>query len=131
MASLRGTMNKLYYPASIHLPGRDGPPTDLDESRTDIAVVQSSQHLPLSASTLPTLDNSSRAREAAESAAGTVVTQLLGMLVVALVVTSILGFTLFDRQGGNSTTAIVSLVMGGSAAVLGLIFGFREAHRVS
>jgi hypothetical protein len=43
-----------------------------------------------------------------------------------MVVTSMLGFTIFDR---NSTTAIVSLAIGGTAAVLGLIFGFREAHQ--
>jgi hypothetical protein len=43
----------------------------------------------------------------------------------------ILGFTLFDRQGGTSVTALVSLAIGGSAAVLGLIFGFREAHQAS
>jgi hypothetical protein len=30
----------------------------------------------------------------------------------------ILGFTLFDRQGGTSVTALVSLAIGGSAAVL-------------
>jgi hypothetical protein len=46
-----------------------------------------------------------------------------------MVVTSMLGFTLFDRQGGNSTTTMVSLAIGASAAVLGLIFGFREAHQ--
>jgi hypothetical protein len=50
---------------------------------------------------------------------------------VVMVVTSILGFTLFDRQGGNSATALVSLAIGGAAAVLGLIFGFREAHQAS
>jgi hypothetical protein len=46
-----------------------------------------------------------------------------------MVVTSMLGFTIFDHQGGNSATAIVSLAIGGTAAVLGLIFGFREAHQ--
>ena len=60
-----------------------------------------------------------------------VVTRLLAVLVVAMIVTSILGFTLFDRQGGNSATALVSLAIGGAAAVLGLIFGFREAHQAS
>jgi hypothetical protein len=48
-----------------------------------------------------------------------------------MVVASILGFTLFDRQGGTSAAALVSLAVGGSAAVLGLIFGFREAHQAS
>jgi hypothetical protein len=128
-------MNKLYYPAPTHLPGRDSAPTDLGESRTDIALDHSSQHLPTSASTLPSLENSSQeweeAESAADAAAGVVVTRLLAVLVVAMTVTSILGFTLFDRQGGYSATAIVSLAIGGSAAALGLILGFREAHQAS
>ena len=40
-------------------------------------------------------------------------------------------FTVFDRQGGNSATAIMSLAIGGAAAVLGLLFGMREAHQAS
>ena len=58
-------------------------------------------------------------------------TRLLAVLVVAMVATSILGFTLFDRQGGNPATALVSLAIGGVAATLGLISGFRKAHQVS
>jgi fumarate reductase subunit D len=58
-----------------------------------------------------------------------IITRLLAVLVVALVVTSVLGFTLFDRQEGTSATALVSLAIGGVAAVLGLIFGFREATK--
>jgi uncharacterized membrane protein AbrB (regulator of aidB expression) len=53
------------------------------------------------------------------------------VLVVVMVVTSMLGFTLFDRQGGNSATALVSLAIGGAAAVLGLTLAFREAHQAS
>jgi len=60
-----------------------------------------------------------------------IITRLLAVLTVAMVVTSILGLTLFDRQGGNSATALMSLAIGGVAAVLGLITGFREAHQVS
>jgi hypothetical protein len=48
-----------------------------------------------------------------------------------MVVTSILGFTLFAPQEGTSATALVSLAIGGAAAALGLIFGFREAHQAS
>ena len=123
-------MNKHFYPAQTYL-HRDGRPTDFGESRTDISgrLDHSSQHTPSSASTLPSPDDSRRQWEEAESAAGAVVTRLLGALMAVMVVTSILGFTLFDRQGGNSTTAIVSLAIGGFAAVLGLIFGFREAHQ--
>jgi hypothetical protein len=35
------------------------------------------------------------------------------------------------RQGGNSATALASLAIGGSAAALGLILGFREAYQAS
>jgi len=60
-----------------------------------------------------------------------IITRLLAVLVVGMVVTSILGFTLFDRQEGTSATALLSLAIGGAAAVLGLIFGFREAHQAT
>ena len=62
---------------------------------------------------------------------GVIITRLLVVLVVVMVATSILGFTLFDRQGGNAGTAVLSLVIGCTAAVLGLIAGFRKAHQVS
>jgi hypothetical protein len=45
-----------------------------------------------------------------------------------MVVTPILGFTVFDRQGGNSTTAVASLAIGSCAAVLGLLLGFVKAY---
>jgi hypothetical protein len=124
-------MNKLDSPAWTHVSGRDSPRTDLGESPTDIALDQTSQHMPTSASTWPSFDDSTGGREKAVSAAGMVVTRLLTVLVVAMVVTSILGFTLFDRQGGNSATALASLAIGGSAAALGLILGFREAYQAS
>jgi hypothetical protein len=60
-----------------------------------------------------------------------IVTHLLAVLVVVMVIASMLGFTVFDRQGGNSATALASLAIGGAAAVLGLILGFREAHQAS
>jgi hypothetical protein len=124
-------MNKLDYPTRTHLPGRDSPRTDFGESPTDIAVDHTRQHIPTSASTRPSFDDSTGGPEKASSAPGVVVTRLLAVLVVAMVVTSILGFTLFDRQGGNSATALASLAIGGSAAVLGLILGLREAYQVS
>ena len=125
-------MNKL-YPTPTHLPGREGPPMNVAESRTDISDLpdQSSHHLPRPTSTQPALEDPTQVWEKARSTAGVVVTRLLAVLVVAMIVTSILGFTLFDRQGGNSATALVSLAIGGAAAVLGLIFGFREAHQAS
>jgi len=126
-------MNKLNYPTLTHLHDRDGRPSDFGESQTDISdrLDHSSHHIPPSASARPSLDESTRGREKARSTAGVIITHLLAVLVVVMVVTSILGFTLFDRQGGNSATALVSLAIGGAAAVLGLIFGFREAHQAS
>ena len=124
-------MNKLNYPTTTHLPGRDSPPTDFGESPPDIALDHASQHIPSLHRPAPSFDNSSRGCEEAGSPAGVVVSRLLAVLVGAMVVTSILGFTLFDRQGGNSATALASLAIGGSAAVLGLILGFREAHQAS
>jgi hypothetical protein len=124
-------MNKLDDPAWTHVFGRDSPRTDLGESPTDIALDQTSQHMPTSASTWPSFDDSTGGPKKAGSAAGMVVTRLLTVLVVAMVVTSILGFTLFDRQGGSSATALASLAIGGSAAALGLILGFREAYQAS
>ena len=115
-------MNKLNYPTLTHLHDRDGRPTGFGESQTDISgrLDHSRQSMPTSAST-----------PQARSTAGVIITHLLAVLVVAMVVTSILGFTLFDRQGGNSATALVSLAIGGAAAVLGLTLAFREAHQAS
>jgi hypothetical protein len=124
-------MSKLYYDVPTHLAGRDCPPTDFGGSPTDIAPDQASQHMPTSASTRPSFDDSTGGREKVGSAAGVVVTRLLAVLVAAMVLTSILGFTLFDRQGGNSATALASLAIGGSAAVLGMILGFRQAHQAA
>ena len=124
-------MNKLYYDVPTHLAGRHCPLTDFGESPTDIALDQASQHMPTSASTRPSFDDSTGGQEKAGSVAGVVVTRLLAVLVAAMVLTSILGFTLFDRQGGNSATALASLAIGGSGAVLGLILGFREAHQAA
>ena len=48
-----------------------------------------------------------------------------------MVITSILGFTTSDRQGGNSAAAIASLAIGAASAVLGLSFGFLKAYQAS
>jgi len=126
-------MNKLNYPTLTHLHDRDGRPTDFGEPSTDISgrLDHSRQSTSTSASTRPSPDHSTPGSEKARSTAGVVVTHLLAVLVVAMVITSILGFTVFDRQGGNSATAIMSLAIGGAAAVLGLLFGMREAHQAS
>ena len=126
-------MNKLYYPAGTHLHDRDGRPVEFDQPQRDVSdrLDPYSHHLPTSESAGLSLDESTQGREKARSTAGVVITRLLTVLVVAMVATSILGFTLFDRQEGNSATALVSLAIGGAAAVLGLITGFRKAHQVS
>jgi hypothetical protein len=54
-------MNKLYYPTLTHLiHDRDGQPTYFGESRTGLLdrLDQSSHHLPTSASTRPSLHES-------------------------------------------------------------------------
>ena len=60
--------------------------------------------------------------------AGVVTARLLAVLVVAMVITSIVGFIAFDRQGGNSAMAVVSLAIGGASAILGLLLGFLKAY---
>jgi hypothetical protein len=116
----------------VRLHDRDGRPTYFAESRTGISDrLDQSSHLPTSASTQPSLDESTPGRKTVGSTAGVIITRLLAVLVVGMVVTSILGFTLFDRQEGTSATELLSMAIGGAAAVLGLIFGFREAHQAS
>jgi len=75
------------------------------------------------------LDDSGR--EKPRSTAGVVTTRLLAVLVVAMVITSIVGFMIFDRQGGNSAAAVASLAIGGASAVLGLLLGFLKAYLAS
>jgi hypothetical protein len=60
--------------------------------------------------------------------AGVVIARLLAVLVVAMVITSILGFIASDRQGGNSAMAVGSLAIGGASAILGLLLGFLKAY---
>ena len=92
---------------------------------------QSSRQVAISASGRPTLGDSSLGMENVRSAAGVVAARLLTVLLVAMVAIAILGLTVFDRQGGYSTMAIVSLAIGNSAAALGLILGFLKAYLAS
>jgi hypothetical protein len=100
------------------------PPHDRDSQPTDTGP-----YMPTSASIQRSQDES--AQEKLPSTAGVVLTRLLAVLVVAMVVTSILGFTVFDRQVGNSTTAVASLAISSSAAVLGLVLGFVKAYQTT
>ncbi len=59
-----------------------------------------------------------------------VAARLLGVLVVALVVTSIVGLTAVGDQI-NPTATVVAGVIGMSSAVLGLLFGFLKAYQSS
>jgi ABC-type Fe3+ transport system permease subunit len=102
---------------SRELPRGASPPLD-----------QSSQQVHVSASAQPTLGDSPPRMENAQSAAGVVAARLLTVLLVVMVVIAILGLTVFDRQGGYSTTAIVSVVIGNSAAFVGVILGFLKAY---
>jgi hypothetical protein len=72
------------------------------------------------------LDDS--AREKPRSTVGVVIARLLAVLVVAMVLTAIVGFVVFDGQAGNSATAGASLIIGSSAAVIGLLGGFLKAY---
>jgi hypothetical protein len=57
--------------------------------------------------------------------------RVLTVAVVALVVIALYGFTLGARSDGSSTALIVSGVFGISAAVIGLVVGFLNAHRAA
>jgi hypothetical protein len=123
-------MNKHDYHAQIYRHGRNGQQTNFGESQTDISrrLDHSSQHLRTSVSTRSSPDDSNKEREKARSTAGVIAARLLAVLVPAMVITSILGLTAFDRQGGNSATAIASLAIGSVAAVLGMGWGFIKAY---
>ncbi|HEX5905492.1 MAG TPA: hypothetical protein VFY56_00615 [Propionibacteriaceae bacterium] len=126
-------MKELHYPAQTYVHDRDHRPTDFGQLKTDMSrrADHLSEHIPPSGSPRPTLTDSTRKEETARSAAGVVAARLLAVLVVVMVVTSILGFTVFDREGGNSATAVASLVIGSYSAVLGLLFGSLKAYLAS
>ena len=56
---------------------------------------------------------------------------ILTVLVPVMVIASIVGFAVFNSQGGNSAVAVASLAIGGAAAVLGLLLGFIKAYQVT
>jgi hypothetical protein len=56
---------------------------------------------------------------------------ILTVLVPVMVIAAIVGFALFGRQGGSSAAAVTCLVIGGAAAVLGLLLGFIKAYQVT
>ena len=86
------------------------------------------QHVPATAQA-PS-DTSTKRPKIAQSAAELVGIRLLVVLTVALFVTSIIGLTVFS-QGGYSTTAVVSGVIGMLSAILGFIVGFHNAYRAT
>ena len=70
-----------------------------------------------------------RVRENSGRSAADVVARLLAVLVVAMVLTSIVGLTVVGDR--NTTAAVVAGVIGMSSAVLGLLFGYLKAYQVS
>jgi hypothetical protein len=89
----------------------------------------SDQHVPTSATIRRSVSSSTSGHEKARPTAGVIIARLLAVLVVVMVVTSIVGFVVFDRQGGNSAVATTCLVIGAFSAVLGLLFGFLKAYQ--
>ena len=79
-------MNKHYHPAQTYLHRRAGRSTDFGELQTDISrrLDHSSQPIPTSASTRPSLEDPTQEREKARSAAGVIAARLLAVLVVAM-----------------------------------------------
>jgi hypothetical protein len=124
-------MKELHYTAQTYLHDRDRRPADFRQLQTDISprVDDASEHIRTSESTRPTLADPTRGKETPRAAAGVIAARLLAVLVVIMVVTSIVGFTVFDSQGGNSATAITSLVIGAAAAVIGMSLGFLKAYQ--
>jgi hypothetical protein len=90
---------------------------------------RSKQSVLASASTQPPSNPVNRARKKGRSPVA-VAARLLGVLVVALVVTSIVGLTAVGDQI-NPTATVVAGVIGMSSAVLGLLFGFLKAYQSS
>ena len=59
-----------------------------------------------------------------------IVARVLTVAVVAMALMALYGFTLVDRSDGDSTAVVVSVAFGISAAVISLVVGFINAHRV-
>jgi hypothetical protein len=77
----------------------------------------------------PASNLSTRERKTARSAPEVVGAGLLGLLMVVLAVTSIVGLTIFGDHGNAG--AVIPGVIGMSSAVLGLVFGFVKAYQSS
>jgi hypothetical protein len=104
--------------------------TDLDQLRSDHSrrLDPSIRRVPAPAQ--PPSHFSTNTHNNAQSTAEVVGIRLLTVLAVALFVTSIIGLTVVS-QDRNSTTAIVSGVIGISSALLGFIIGFHSAYRAT
>jgi hypothetical protein len=76
----------------------------------------------------PASDLPTRERKTARSAPKVVAARLLAVLVVALVVTSIVGLTAF---GDHASASVLAGVAGMFSAVFGLLFGFVKAYQSS
>jgi hypothetical protein len=106
--------------------------TDFSELRADLPhrLDRSNRSVRTSPSTRPTSALSIREREKATSAAAVVAARILGVLLVALAVTSIVALKVFG-DAGNASAALVAGAFGMSSAALGMIFGFMKAYQSS
>jgi hypothetical protein len=83
----------------------------------------------LSQSTGPTTDLPIEEQKGDKRAVEVIAARILTVAVVAMIVIALYGLTVVDRSDGNSTAMVVSGAFGISAAVVGLIVGFINAHR--
>jgi hypothetical protein len=111
-------------------PRRNGKATRFDDLWSDRSRRPDHSGQYVSAPAQPPSNPSTNGPKNAQSAAEVVGIRLLAVFTVALFVASIIGLTVFS-QDGNSTTAIVSGVIGISSALLGFIVAFHNAYRAT
>ena len=111
---------------------RNAKAIDFGELRSDRSrrLDHSREYIPAPAPTRPPSDPPTSGGERVQSRAEVVAVRLLAVITVTLFATSIVGLTVFSEDG-NSTTAIVSGVIGTCSAVLGFLVGFNKADRAS
>ena len=119
--------------SELRTPHTDPSSEETFGARSDISFQPngSTRFIAPSRSTRPTTDLAAPERTEGQSAVEVIAARVLTVAVVALTVIALLGFTLVDRQGGDSTVIVVSGVFGISAGVIGLVVGFINAHRAT
>jgi hypothetical protein len=84
-----------------------------------------------SPSTEPGTDRPAHQPTEGQLAVEVIAARVLTVASVAMVMIALYGFTLLDRSDGNSVAVVVSGAFGISAAVIGLVVGFINAHRAT